>query len=88
MTLIVAAFLHFTFTMALLLVILAFISYCFPRLLSINHKSTHPCFSPLHLKLAAQKLVMRWNSSMRCLRLVLVLVIFLWSVELSVVSLS
>jgi hypothetical protein len=41
----------------------------FLHLLSTNHKCTQPCYFPLLLKSAVQKVRMDCNSSMRCSRL-------------------
>jgi hypothetical protein len=40
----------------------------FHRLLSINHKCTQPCYFPMLLKRAAQKLKKIWDSSMSSMR--------------------
>jgi MFS-type transporter involved in bile tolerance (Atg22 family) len=40
----------------------------FLHLLSTNHKCTQPCYFPMLLKLAAQKLKKIWDSSMRSSR--------------------
>jgi hypothetical protein len=47
----------------------------FLHLLSTNHKCTQPCYFPLLLKPAAQKLKMDWNSWMRSFRLCVALLI-------------
>jgi hypothetical protein len=44
MSLRVGVFLYLPFTIILFLVIMALISYCFPHLLSTNHKCIHPYF--------------------------------------------
>jgi hypothetical protein len=57
----------------------------FLHLLSTNHKCTQPCNFPLLLKPTAQKERMDWNSSMRCSRLRVALVVIhvmLWSLPL------
>ena len=43
----------------------------FLHLLSTNHKCTQPCYFPLLLKPAAQKMKMDWNSLTRSYRLAL-----------------
>jgi hypothetical protein len=43
----------------------------FLHLLSINHKCTQPCYFPLLLKLAAQKLKKNWSTSIWCSRRVI-----------------
>jgi hypothetical protein len=45
------------------------ITILFLHLLSTNHKCTQPYYFPLLLKLAAQKEMLDWNSSMRSSRL-------------------
>jgi hypothetical protein len=42
--------------------------HIFPHLLSINHKCIQPCYFPMLLKPAAQKLKKILDSSMRCSR--------------------
>jgi hypothetical protein len=66
-------------------VLLPCIIILFLHLLSINHKCTQPYYFPLLLKLAAQKEMMDWNSSMSSSRLrvaPVVVPVVLWSVPL------
>jgi hypothetical protein len=57
----------------------------FLHLLSTNHKCTQPCYFPLLLKHAAQKVRMEWNSLTRSSRLrvaPVVVPVELWSLPL------
>jgi hypothetical protein len=57
----------------------------FLHLLSTNHKCTQTCYFPVLLKPAVQKEMMDWNSSMRCSRLRVALVVVpvaLWSLPM------
>jgi hypothetical protein len=59
--------------------------HCFLHLLSTNHKCTQPCYFPMLLKLAAQKLKKIWCSSMRSSRQAITpgqLPVELWSLPL------
>jgi hypothetical protein len=54
MSLSVCCFSAFNLYYNFILVILAFISYLFPHLLSTNHKCTQPCYFPIAAQTAAQ----------------------------------
>jgi hypothetical protein len=61
---------------------MACISYFSHHLLSTNHKCAQPCYFPMLLKPAAQKLNKIWDSSLRSSRLAITpgrLPVELWS---------